>query len=74
MHRRSAPLSRIAQDGLTLAAAQRTTVATFQPGYRVDALVMFPQAGDYCVIDASSPAGSNVVREAEPGRLLERSM
>ncbi|MEI9992859.1 MAG: multicopper oxidase family protein [Rhizomicrobium sp.] len=69
------PYHAIAQDGLTLAQAQRTTLATFQPGYRVDALVMFPQAGDYCVIDASSPAGSNIERaRTSPDGCSARSM
>ncbi len=64
------PYHMIAQDGLTMAQAQQTTLATFQPGYRVDALMLFPQAGDYCIIDASSSAGNNVVREDEAGRLV----
>ncbi|HEX4302356.1 MAG TPA: multicopper oxidase domain-containing protein [Rhizomicrobium sp.] len=64
------PFHAIAQDGLTTAVAQPMALATFQPGYRVDALVMFPEAGNYCVIDASSNASSNVSRKAEPGRLI----
>ncbi|HEY6814235.1 MAG TPA: multicopper oxidase domain-containing protein [Croceibacterium sp.] len=49
----------IAADGLTMDAAQQKTVAVFQPGYRFDALVVFPEPGIYCVIDAASPnAGS----------------
>ena len=40
-----------------MAAATRTHVTVFQPGYRWDALVVFPEAGDYCIIDGgSSPA------------------
>jgi FtsP/CotA-like multicopper oxidase with cupredoxin domain len=69
------PYHVIAQDGLTTAVAQRTTVTTLQPGSRADALLLFPAVGDYCVIDASSApgssvAGSTVNRQAEPGRLL----
>lgn len=70
------PYHIIAYDGLTAAAARRTTVTTLQPGYRADALVMFPDAGDYCVIDASSSPGASVAgsteetRQGEPGRLL----
>ncbi|MEG3143444.1 multicopper oxidase domain-containing protein [Sphingomonas sp. RT2P30] len=49
----------MAADGLTFAAAQQKKVAVFQPGYRFDALVVFPEPGIYCVIDAASPnAGS----------------
>jgi L-ascorbate oxidase len=64
------PYHIMAQDGLTTGTAQRTTLATLQPGYRVDALVMFPSSGDYCVVDASSPLGSNISRVVEPRRLL----
>ena len=70
------PYHIVAQDGLTTAVAQRTTITVLQPGYRADALVIFPQAGDYCVIDASSAPGASVAgsndtdREAEPGRLI----
>ncbi|GLS35132.1 L-ascorbate oxidase [Mesorhizobium tianshanense] len=61
------PYTLIAADGLTLAAAQPTTLATFQPGYRFDALVVFPDAGRYCVIDASAPkAGSVNALDAGP--------
>ena len=49
------PYSLIAADGLTMAAAQPTKLATLQPGYRFDALVVFPEAGRYCVIDSSAP-------------------
>lgn len=50
----------VAADGLTLAAAQETTLATFQPGYRFDALVVFPEAGRYCVVDANAPKAGTV--------------
>ena len=35
------PYHLVAADGLTMAAATRTQVAVFQPGYRWDALVVF---------------------------------
>lgn len=63
------PYTLIAADGLTLAAAQPTTLATFQPGYRFDALVVFPEAGRYCVIDASAPK-SGVVNALDVGPQL----
>jgi FtsP/CotA-like multicopper oxidase with cupredoxin domain len=50
--------------------AQATTVATFQPGYRFDALVRFPEAGNYCVIDANSKATSSVGNLPSGSRLL----
>ena len=54
------PFTLVAADGLTMAAAQATTLATFQPGYRFDALVVFPEAGSYCVLDSSAPAAGAV--------------
>ncbi|MGK9235004.1 multicopper oxidase domain-containing protein [Inquilinus limosus] len=54
------PYLLVAADGLTMAAAQRTELATFQPGYRFDALMAFPEAGRYCLIDESSPAAGSV--------------
>ncbi|BCH30579.1 L-ascorbate oxidase [Mesorhizobium sp. L-8-10] len=63
------PYMLIAADGLTLAAAQETALATFQPGYRFDALVVFPEAGRYCVIDASAPR-SGVVNALDVGPQL----
>ena len=54
------PYTLIAADGLTMAAGQTTKLATFQPGYRFDALVVFPDAGAYCVLDSSAPAAGTV--------------
>jgi FtsP/CotA-like multicopper oxidase with cupredoxin domain len=53
----------IAADGLTLEAAQQKTLTVFQPGYRFDALVVFPEPGTYCVIDASSPNAGSINAE-----------
>jgi len=64
------PYHLVAQDGLTMAAAQRRTIAVLQPGYRVDALVALPAAGNYCVVDASAPAAGSVNQAASPRRLL----
>jgi L-ascorbate oxidase len=49
-----------AEDGLTVAQAIPTNVEVLEPGYRVDALVVFPTDGDYCVVDAASKAAANV--------------
>jgi len=51
---------RVAADGLTLAQAQGSNLTVFQPGYRWDELVLFPEAGTYCLIDASSPKAGSV--------------
>ncbi len=64
------PYHVVAQDGLTMAKAQRRTEAVLQPGYRVDALVVFPKAGDYCVVDGAAPAGGNVDATPSSRRLL----
>jgi hypothetical protein len=53
----------IAADGLTLEAAQQKTLTVFQPGYRFDALVVFPEPGIYCVIDAASPNAGSINEE-----------
>lgn len=59
-----------AADGLTLDAVQSTTTATFQAGYRLDALIGFPEAGSYCVIDASAPEGGSMPGSPIGPRLL----
>ena len=64
------PYELIAADGLTMGAAQQTSLATFQPGYRFDALVVFPEPGQYCMIDASSPGAGSVNGETPDPQLL----
>jgi L-ascorbate oxidase len=64
------PYHVIADDGLTRASAWQTSLTTLQPGYRSDALVVFPDAGRYCVIDASAPAPASVTQAAESRQLL----
>ena len=63
------PYEVIAADGITMGAAQQKQVTVFQPGYRFDALMTFPEAGRYCVIDASSP-GTGSVNGDTPGPQL----
>ncbi len=67
-----APLTQfeIASDGLTHGQAIRKTQTILQPGYRSDLLMVFPVAGEYCVIDGSIPAAGSVSGEAESRRLL----
>ncbi|CAI8817547.1 L-ascorbate oxidase [Methylococcus capsulatus] len=64
------PYNVIADDGLTRASAWPTTLTTLQPGYRSDALVVFPEGGRYCVIDTSAPASASVTQAAEGRQLL----
>lgn len=58
----------IAADGLTMGAIQTKTVSTLQPGYRWDALIQFPAAGTYCVIDTNAATSS--VGQRGPSRQL----
>jgi len=60
----------MAADGLTMANARATPTSTLQPGYRYDALVVFPEAGDYCVVNESAPAAGSVSRQAATRQLL----
>lgn len=64
------PFHVVAQDGLTMAAAQPRAQAVLQPGYRVDMLVAFPEPGDYCIIDAEMPADGSVNQLAPDRRML----
>jgi FtsP/CotA-like multicopper oxidase with cupredoxin domain len=60
--------SLIAADGLTLAKVMPKKALTFQPAYRWDTLVVFPSAGNYCLINDVGTA--TVAREALSPRLL----
>ncbi|MGH9456221.1 MAG: multicopper oxidase family protein [Thermoanaerobaculia bacterium] len=64
------PQHLVAADGLTLAAVRKTTLTTFQPAYRWDALMVFPEPGTYCVVDAAAPAPANVGHLASNRQLL----
>lgn len=64
------PFHLIAADGLTMAAVRPVTQAILQPGYRNDALVVFPAAGAYCAINGAIPASASVSRAARNRRLL----
>ncbi len=64
------PFHLVASDGLTLPAALRKEVAILQPGYRYDALVVFPKAGSYCMIDTASSAKESVGGVPSKTRLL----
>ncbi|MDY6782082.1 MAG: multicopper oxidase family protein [Cyanobacteriota bacterium] len=60
----------IADDGLTRSQAWETELTTLQPGYRSDALVVFPEGGEYCVVDKAASAEATVGTEAESRQLL----
>ncbi len=64
------PQHLIAADGLTTAAAIETTQTVYQPAYRWDTLMVFPQDGLYCVIDAAAPASASVGQTAPSRQLL----
>jgi FtsP/CotA-like multicopper oxidase with cupredoxin domain len=59
-----------AADGLTLAKAIKSNVTVFQPAYRWDLLMVFPQSGNYCVIDTAAPAGAGVGQLPQSRQLL----
>ncbi len=54
------PLHLVAADELTLAAVNTVDKAIFQLSYRWDALVAFPKAGDYSVINNLAGASASV--------------
>jgi FtsP/CotA-like multicopper oxidase with cupredoxin domain len=66
-----APLTQylVAADGLTMSSVHKSAQTVFQPGYRWDLLMVFPQEGIYCVIDADAPASASV-NQAPPSRRL----
>jgi L-ascorbate oxidase len=68
----------IATDGLTRPKIQHKfgpseggkNANVLEPGYRSDVLVVFPKAGDYCVIDEAAPASDTVNQQSKDRRLL----
>jgi FtsP/CotA-like multicopper oxidase with cupredoxin domain len=64
------PVHVVASDGLTMTQAQRATTVTLQPGYRNDLLVVFPKAGNYCMLDAATPKSATVNGDDVGTRLL----
>lgn len=60
----------IATDGLTTANIRKADNIIFQPGYRWDTLMLFPEPGQYCIIDAAAPAAANVDQTPSSRRLL----
>src|SRR6202011_2244535 len=64
------PQLALATDGLTRAQLIARTTSTLQPGYREDMLVVFPEPGDYCVLDGAAPAASTVNNQAKSRQYL----
>lgn len=62
----------IAADGLTRSRGIAQTETVLQPGYREDLLMVFPEAGNYCVIDEDAPANADVNSPAPSRKLLGR--
>lgn len=65
------PSFSMAEDGLTRAAVfENAAAAVLQPGYRTDLLMIFPEPGEYCVIDAARGPTQTVNRQSESVALL----
>lgn len=64
------PQAEIATDGLTHGQIIPKNQNMLQPGYRSDVLMVFPEAGDYCVIDTAAPANATVGNTAESRQVL----
>ena len=64
------PQHLVAADGLTLDSVIKQTQTVFQPAYRWDLLMVFPEVGSYCVIDASIPASASVGQTPPSRRIL----
>ena len=60
----------IAADGLTLGKISESLETIFQPAYRWDILLTFPQAGKYCVIDTDAEPSASVNQTAPSRQLL----
>ncbi|MBJ7553852.1 multicopper oxidase family protein [Marinomonas spartinae] len=56
----------VASDGLTMKQAISTSQATFQPGYRWDLLVQYPEQGDWCMLDTSSSTATGAINNYAP--------
>ena len=53
------PQFALASDGLTRSQISQRNITVLQPAYREDLLLVFPEAGDYCLLDeAAGPSGT----------------
>jgi L-ascorbate oxidase len=60
----------VASDGLTRGQIVQRPQTVLQPGYREDLLMIFPEAGTYCVIDDAAPNETTVNQQVKGRRLL----
>ncbi len=60
----------MATDGLTRDALREQTTSELHPGYREDLLVVFPEPGLYCIIDAEAPENETILDEDKSRALL----
>jgi FtsP/CotA-like multicopper oxidase with cupredoxin domain len=61
-----------ASDGLTRAQIVQRGTTVLQPAYREDLLIVFPEAGDYCVIDDGAGPSSTVNAQAKSRGFIGR--
>jgi L-ascorbate oxidase len=66
------PQFAIASDGLTRGQVVQRTTTALQPGYREDLLMVFPEAGDYCVLDEGAGPSGTVNAQTEIRKFLGR--
>jgi L-ascorbate oxidase len=64
------PYQVVAADGLTMENTMTSDAITLQPGYRFDILAVFPEAGDYCMVETSKTQAASVARQDGPPNLL----
>jgi FtsP/CotA-like multicopper oxidase with cupredoxin domain len=66
------PQFAIASDGLTRSQIVQRDTTAMQPGYREDLLMVFPEAGDYCVLDELAGPSSTVNGQTKIRKFLGR--
>lgn len=66
------PQFAIAADGLTRSRIIERTTSTLQPGYREDLLMVFPEPGEYCLIDEAAEPQGAVNNQVKSRRYLGR--
>ena len=64
------PQFAIASDGLTRNQVVQRSTTVLQPGYREDLLMVFPEAGDYCVLDDAAAPGGTVNAQTKLRKFL----
>jgi len=62
----------MASDGLTRGQIVQRSATVLQPGYREDLLMVFPEAGDYCVLDLDAGPSGTVNSQTKIRKFLGR--